>query len=907
MATPATECRLADYTAPEYRVAHIDLDFSLHYTRTRVGVKLTLYRSPATPHGTDLVLHGEDLELKSVALKLCADSAPRPLAIGEEARVTTEGALVIRGALLPSDANAKFEVHTVVDINPTENTKLAGLYKSDELLCTHCEAEGFRRITFYIDRPDVMATYTTVVRAPRRAFPILLANGNPEPTDASRTTAWYTTADIYDAATLADLHVQTFDDPFPKPSYLFALVAGPLSSMGDTFTTCTGKPVEVTLWCEPKDKDKLRWSLEALKKAMRWDEERFGRVFDLRAFHLVAVSHFNMGAMENKGLNIFNSSLLLASKDTATDQDHERCLNVVGHEYFHNWTGNRVTCRDWFQLTLKEGLTVYRDQLFSADMGSEAVVRIQHVIIVRSLQFAEDAGPMAHPIRPQAYRAIDNFYTLTVYHKGSEVIRMYETLLGHDGFRKGMDLYFERHDGQAVTCDEFRAAMADANGRDLSQFERWYRQAGTPTVTVTGETYDAAKREYRLRFKQELPQGIEANATIGPLHIPIPVGLLGRASTKEIVRTRVLELRETEQEFVFHDINEAPIPSILRGFSAPIKLVFPDMSNADYGFLMAYDTDPINRWDAAQKLLSKQIIGDACSGGASDENSETMRIIVTAFHQVLASIPDRTTDRAFLAYMITLPDVHGLVGTAPTPCDPVAIQHAQWRLREWLARRFQKEMTQAYEALSAELKGKPYDVNPADVGARKMRNTLLSYLTIGGDTELAYAQYTTTDNMTDRSAALQYLSRHPTAPQYQKTLDHFLEASRDDAACVDKWFSIQAGAHHDGVLDIVESLVAHPLFDLANPNRVRALLTTFANNLGHFHRADGKGYALVADNIIKLDAVNDRAAARLATTLISYQRVTSERQDLMKRALRRIADVAELSTHTSEIVTKALE
>ncbi|MDA1260594.1 MAG: aminopeptidase N, partial [Planctomycetota bacterium] len=629
-----------DYREPDHRVERVDLAFDLREDHVVVRARLEISRTEHAAPDARLQLDGEELEL--LALRINGEKA-----VESSWRLTGSGGLDI-----DLDGAATAVVETEVRIRPHQNTALSGLYVSEGMFCTQCEAEGFRRITFYPDRPDVMARFRVRVEAEHARFPVLLSNGNR----------------IEEGNLEGGRHFAVFEDPYPKPSYLFALVAGDLRDLHELFVTSSGNTVDLHLWSDPDDQPRLAWAMECLKRAMRWDEQVFGLEYDLDVFHVVAARQFNMGAMENKGLNVFNASYLLASPETASDEDHELVEGVIGHEYFHNWTGNRVTCRDWFQLTLKEGLTVYRDQRFSAEMRSAAVKRIEDVRMLRGRQFPEDAGPLKHPIRPEAYEAMDNFYTSTVYLKGSEVVRLYETLLGKEGFRRGMDLYFERHDGCAVSCDDFRSAMADANGRDLSSFERWYEQAGTPVVTAEGK-WDAATKTYRLRLRQGAPG---ANPSSAPLPIPIEAGLLA-ADGRELAGTRVLLLEECEQEFVFENVAEQPVASLLRNFSAPIRLRI-EQSDAELATLLAHDSDSFNRWEAGQRLATRTLLSGArarIDGVPSKEPQSLAR----AWRSILA---DSSADPSLAAWALVLPDEESLIGEwdAAQTVNPVALRGA---------------------------------------------------------------------------------------------------------------------------------------------------------------------------------------------------------------------------------------
>jgi aminopeptidase N len=854
-----------DYRQPDFLVEEVDLSFQLEPTATLVRASLRMRRGEDA-HGAFLRLNGEDLELLEVRL----DGE----VMAPEAYTHDEDGLDL-GAV--PDA---FTLETTVRIDPEGNTQLSGLYRSNGVYCTQCEAEGFRRITFYPDRPDVMAPFRVRIEADRAACPVLLGNGNR-----------VETGELGDGR-----HYAVWEDPFPKPSYLFALVAGDLGGIQDTFTTMEGREVGLAIWSEHRNADQLGHAMEALKQSMAWDEERFGLAYDLDVYNIVAVEDFNMGAMENKGLNVFNTVYVLAAPETATDHDFQGVTGVIGHEYFHNWTGNRVTCRDWFQLTLKEGLTVYRDQLFSADMGSAAIKRIEDVRILRAAQFREDAGPMAHPIRPESYVAMDNFYTVTVYNKGAEVIRMFATLLGDEGFRRGMDLYFERHDGQAVSCDDFRAAMADANGRELDQFERWYGQAGTPVVHASGD-WDAAAGSYTLSLSQECPP-TPGQPTKEPFHLPVATGLLARDG-RELVPTRVLELTEASQDFVFEDLPEEPVPSLLRGFSAPVKLI-AEQDDADLALLLAHDPDDFNRWEAGQRLAMRALLAGVSAvqeGGAPALPDH----LVAALRRVL---DDRTIDPALVAASLALPD-EGTIGGELAVVDPEAIHAARHGMLTALAEALRTPLEQAYQDFNVD---GPYRPAREDIARRSLRNLCLGYLSVSGSEEgltRAAAQYRVADNMTDRMAALRCLAAHPGAAR-EEALTDFLARYREHALVVDKWLAVQAASSASDTLERVQGLLEHEAFSRRNPNKVRSLVRTFGGNQLAFHRADGAGYALLAKEIRIIDELNPQVASRLAGSFTTWRRFDADRQDLMRRQLESLAAHEDLSKDTREIVERSL-
>jgi aminopeptidase N len=871
-----------DYRQPDYWIDAALLHFDLGEEETRVRSKLRIRRHGEVADGAvPLVLHGEELELREIRLD-GRDLGPQEYALREE-------------SLAVHRVPERFELETLVAIRPQDNTELSGLYKSAGNFCTQCEAEGFRRITWYLDRPDVMAAFTTVIEAERARYPVLLSNGNR----------------VAEGELPGGRHRVRYEDPFRKPCYLFALVAGDLRCHAGTFVTRSGRTVRLEIWVEPRNLDRCEHALRSLQKAMRWEEEVFGREYDLDVYMIVAVGDFNMGAMENKGLNIFNSKYVLARPDTATDDDYEAIEGVIAHEYFHNWTGNRVTCRDWFQLTLKEGLTVFRDQLFTADSTSPALKRISDVRTLRQSQFPEDAGPMAHPIRPESYIEMNNFYTPTVYEKGAEVVRMLHTLLGPGGFRRGMDLYFERHDGQAVTCDDFRAAMADANGVDLAQFERWYLQPGTPILEAEGR-HDPARASYELTLRQRRPE-TPVEFDFEPLHVPVAVGLLapdgrelplrlegepdpGRAGT-----TRVLELREAEQRFRFVGVEEPPVPSLLRGFSAPVRLVMP-RPRAELAFLMGRDSDPVNRWEAGQ-TLARELLLELCGARAAGLPLVLDPLFVEAFRRVLL---DPGLDGSLKALALSLPTERELA-QAMAVVDVEGLHAA----REFAIAELARQLRADFESIhAANLPEGPTRIDRDSIARRRLKNATLRYLTCAGDPEsLARLtrQFESADNMTDRQAALVLLAEHP-GPARESALAAFYARFERDPLVVDKWFSVQAQSSAPDTVERVRALCGHPAFTLRNPNRVRSLVGAFAtSNAFHFHAADGAGYAFLADRVLELDPLNPQVAARLAASLSSWRRYDPGRQALMKQQLERIAGAERLSKDVYEIVERTLK
>ncbi|MFZ3041315.1 MAG: aminopeptidase N [Thiobacillus sp.] len=889
---------LSDYTVPAWQVDTVDLQVAIHPGHAEVRARLACRRNPQGAGGA-LVLNGEALALQAVSL---AGDALDP------ARYTVaDDTLTIAGPL--PDA---FVLETVVRIEPDANTQLSGLYRSSDGYFTQCEAQGFRRITFFPDRPDVMARFTCIVEAERERFPRLLSNGNlvasgPCEDDASR-------------------HWARWEDPFPKPAYLFALVAARLDMLEDEFVTGSGRAVRLAVYVEPGKLDQCGHAMAALKKAMRWDEQRFGLEMDLDHYMIVAVGDFNMGAMENKGLNIFNTKYVLARPDTATDADYQAIDRVVAHEYFHNWTGNRVTCRDWFQLSLKEGLTVFRDQEFGADTHSRAVTRIQDVRALRVGQFPEDAGPMAHPVRPASYAEINNFYTATVYNKGAEVVRMIHTLLGREGFRAGMDLYFQRHDGQAVTCEDFVSAMQDASGVDLAQFRRWYARAGTPRLKAEG-TWDAAARRYTLTLTQSLaPTAYEqrlkdAGMPIdeGPLHIPVALGLVLPDGTDAPLRlagepahagtTRVLSLTETTQTFVFEDIAAAPVVSLPRDFSAPVQLDF-EQSDTELAHLMAHDADAFNRWEAGQRLATRVLLAGIAAGGEGE--SWIPDDFVTACGRVLDA--GLTGDPALAAEALVLPAEQVLaeeVAGRGEAIGPEAIHRARVSLRRHLATQLRDRFETVWRALAP---AEPYAPDGAQVGRRALRNLCLGYLAESDDTYLKdavlprlLAQFEAGGNMTDVIAALATLANLD-LPERDTALAAFYARWQDEALVVDKWLQVQATSRLPGTAARVRELMRHPAFDLKNPNKVYALVRSFCGaNPRHFHAADGSGYALAADVIIELQAINPQVASRLARSFDRWRQFDAARQSHARAALDRIAACEPLAKDVAEVVGNALK
>jgi aminopeptidase N len=872
--------QLSDYAPPAFLVNTVHLHVDIRDEHATVRATLAMRRNPAG-RTTDapLVLDGDELTHESASIdgrKLAADE----IAVADD-RLTIHRT---------PDA---FTLETVVRIDPFGNTKLMGFFKSKDGLFTQCEAEGFRRITWFLDRPDVMARYTVSLHADRARYPVLLSNGNL----------------VAHGQEPGDRHYARWEDPFPKPSYLFAMVAANLEVLEDRFVTASGRDALLQVYVEPGKLDQAGFAMDSLKRSMRWDEQVFGLELDLERFMIVAVGDFNMGAMENKGLNIFNTKYVLARADTATDADFLNVDRVVAHEYFHNWTGNRVTCRDWFQLSLKEGLTVFRDQEYGADTYSRPVQRIQEVRGLRAMQFPEDAGPMAHPIRPQAYMEISNFYTATVYEKGAEVVRMIHTLIGAEAFRRGMDLYFARHDGQAVTCDEFVQAMEDASGTDLRLFRRWYDQAGTPRVDATGH-HDAQARTYTLTLRQSCAP-TPGQPEKRPLHIPFAVGLAAADGGDVPLRlagekaasggTRVLSLTESEQTFTFVDVATAPVPSLARGFSAPIVLDF-DYTEAQLTHLVAHDSDSFNRWEAGQRLA----VGLILRGVAARQSGQAFAAppeFVAAFGRVLA---DAARDPAFGAEALALPS-ESYVGEQMAVVDPDAIHAVRVALRRQLAAALRGELLATYRAMANPGRFSP-DATAA--GRRALRNLCLGYLMeLEDDGEivaLCAAQFSGADNMTDAMAALTALA-NADVPQREEALASFHARWRHEALVLDKWFAVQAMSRLPSALGRVKALMAHADFDIRNPNRARSVTGSFCHfNPVHFHAADGSGYGFLADCVIQLDALNPQVASRLARSMDRWKKFDGMRQGHARAALERIRDTEGLSKDVTEVVTRAL-
>ncbi len=867
--TPVTIYR-KDYTPFSHHVESVALHFELEGSRTTVRSTLKL---SARGDGRTLRLDGSELELLSVEL---------------DGRLLTADEYQLDAESLTLQTPEQCQLVITTAVAPAANTALEGLYLSSGNFCTQCEAEGFRRITFYPDRPDVLSVFTTTVVADKKNYPQLLANGNRTET----------------GETDDGRHFAVWHDPFPKPCYLFALVAGDLACVRDSFTTVSGRKVAIEFYVQHGNENKCDHAVASLKRAMAWDEQKYGREYDLDLYMVVAVDDFNMGAMENKGLNVFNSKFVLARPESATDVDFVNIEGVIGHEYFHNWSGNRVTCRDWFQLSLKEGFTVLRDQQFTADMTSAAVKRIDDVRMLRAHQFPEDAGPMSHPVRPDAFVEINNFYTLTIYEKGAEVVRMLHTLLGEGGFRKGSDLYFSRHDGSAVTCDDFIVAMEQANSVELEQFRRWYAQAGTPRITVSRE-YDRQKRRYILTLTQYTPPTPGQPEKL-PLHIPVKLALLDRDGNEIPLRLageaaapgtiRVLDFTEAQQQFGFEDIHAEPIPSLLRGFSAPVILEH-DYSDAELAFLMGNESDSFNRWEAGQQLalrVMQRLLADQREGRELILDQG----LSEAFGKTLG---DAELDPALAAEALSLPD-EAYVAECESPADPQAI-HA---VRQFLRRALAESHYDALQARYQSLQQLGYTLDADAMAQRRLRNLCLAYLSLLDKGAHAQQQFADAHNMTDSMAALSALVDNG-HPQASAALEAFYDSWRRDMLVLDKWFTVQARSGMPDTLQRVERLMGHPDFLLTNPNRVRSLIGAFAAaNPARFHDNSGGGYRLLADKVIELNARNPQLAARLLSPLTRWRGLTETYQQLMRAELQRILDSGELSRDVYEVVSKSL-
>ena len=873
--------RLKDYTPPAFSIAEVKLDIELDPKATRVHSTLNVKRNPQSKeHRAPLALDGENLKL--IEVKIDGD------VLGKNRYSLSDTQLIIHDV-----PDGPFTLETVVTCAPEENTALEGLYLSNGIYCTQCEAEGFRRITYYPDRPDVMSVFRTRITGDRKTAPVLLSNGNP----------------VKRGKTKDGRHFIEWHDPFPKPSYLFALVAGDLAQVEDRFITMSGREVTLRIFVEKGNEDRCAYAMDALKRSMKWDEERFGREYDLDIFMIVAVSAFNMGAMENKGLNVFNDKYILARPDTATDADYAAIEAIIAHEYFHNWTGNRITCRDWFQLCLKEGLTVFRDQEFTSDMRSRAVKRISDVRLLRAHQFPEDGGPLAHPVRPDSYIEINNFYTATVYEKGAELCRMIHTMAGPRRFRKGMDLYFERHDGEAATVENFLDALAEGAKLDLSQFKRWYEQSGTPEILASGR-YDATRKTYTLKMSQ-VCQPTPGQRVKAPYHIPVAVGLVGPdgksmpltldGEDKPGPKTRVLHLRDREETWRFRNVNQRPVPSLLRGFTAPVKLN-ANLKERDLVFLMRHDSDSFNRWEAAQRYATGLLLGmvDAGKGDGPVRKG-------TGFSDMVRDIVrEKKGDPEFAAQIILLPSEQTLAQIIGKDVDVDSIHRAREMLRASIAADAKDALLECYHRMEVNA---PYSPDAQQAGRRALRNACLGYLAAapGGDgVALADEQFRRADNMTDKIAALTVLS-HIDCREREEALMAFHDQWKSDHLVMDKWFTIQALSTLPDTLAEVKRLTGHAAFTMKVPNKVRALIGSFANaNQLRFHEAKGAGYRFVADKVLELDRLNPQVAARMLGAFKNWCQMEPKRRKLMQAELKRIAGADGLSRDVFEIASKTL-
>ena len=849
---------LSDYRPTDYLIPTVSLEFVLSDQKASIRAYLSVQRNGQ--HDRPLILDGEKLSLVSVRV---ADK-----------KLNSDEFVVDDSSLTIHNVPAEFELIIDTEMVPKLNTELSGLYQSSGNFCTQCEAEGFRRITYFLDRPDVLSVYRVRLSASQTDCPVLLSNGNLE------------TQGVNNDGT----HWAQWFDPHPKPSYLFALVAGDLEHISDQFTTTSGRQVQLNIYAQAHNIDKCQHAMDSLKNAMTWDQEVYGREYDLDVFNVVAVDDFNMGAMENKGLNIFNSKYVLANQQTATDTDYEGIESVIGHEYFHNWSGNRVTCRDWFQLSLKEGFTVFRDQEFSADQGSRTVKRIRDVQVLRSHQFKEDAGPMAHPVRPTSYQEINNFYTVTIYEKGAEVIRMMHRLVGAAGFRKGTDLYFDRFDGQAVTTEDFVHCMEQANQIDLSQFRLWYTQAGTPEVSV--EQHFSQGR-LSLRLRQHCP-ATPGQKTKLPFQIPITIALFSQSGDK--LKEQTLVLDDAQHEYHFDDLEQAPLVSVLRDFSAPVKLSFKQ-SDAELALLAAIDDNGFARWEALQRLIITLLIPAIESG---EFNDNAYQRVLECARSLLGNHHD---DPAMIAEMLSLPAASYL-GELMTVIEPQATSKTRTELQAKLGQDLEKEFLETYHANSVN----QFSLDALSMAKRALKNTALRYLVATQQPQyyqLAQTQYQQANNMTDRLAAFTCLV-HSAYADSQLIIDDFYQAWKGNALVLDKWFAIQATAQHDNVLNSVKALLQHPAFDISNPNKVRSLIGAFASNQLGFHRQDGSGYAFMAEQIIVLNKLNPQIAARLAGVFNSHRKYAVPFSSHMLTQLKTINTHGDLSSDVQEIVGKAL-
>ncbi|MDD9901899.1 MAG: aminopeptidase N [Alphaproteobacteria bacterium] len=872
----------SDYRPTEYKIPSMHMHLNLDREKTVVSSTLYVNRNPEMADaGGALVLDGENLKLSQ--LKIQEDGDWRWRDMDRQEYTVTDKHLIIK-----NPPKGPFALGIQTEINPEANTALKGIYMAGDILCSQCEAQGFRHITYFLDRPDNLAKFTVTMEADKKEFPVLLSNGNGD---------YKKTQDLGNGR-----HAITWNDPWPKPSYLFATVAGDMKVLEDEFTTMSGKKVDLRIAVQPGYEDKIGWAMESIKRAMKWDEEKYGREYDLDVFHVVAVDKFNAGAMENKGLNVFNVSYLVGDQETSTDSELIDIEAVIGHEYFHNWTGDRVTLRDWFELTLKEGLTVLRDRQFTEDMHSQPIKRIDDAMELRAGQFMEDSSPAAHPIRPDIVEEFDNIYSSTVYTKGSHVLGMLKTIVGDDTWRKGMDEYFDRFDGQAVTCDDFVNVHEEVSGKNLDQFRRWYSQSGTPEITYEGE-YDANAKKYILTLTQHTPATADQpESEKKPLHIPVAVGLIGE-SGKDAVPTTVLHLMQKKQSFVFDNVDGPVAPSVLRGFSAPVK-VKTQPSDDELIFRMAHDSDPFNKYEATERLMVKTIqnlVEDYKNG----KELELPQAFMDAYAQNLSTALDG--DKAFAARTLMLPLYNIITQDMPT-IDPDAVDAALKFTRNTLTKTFERELQNIYVQTAPPM-GEKYDVVPEQVGRRELRNTALSYLTrleTPRAVTAAKRQYAAATNMTERYAALANLSRID-VPEAKAAMDDFYTRYKDNSNLVDTWLGLSAGIPHGDTAGRVKKLMQHPAFDKTNPNRVRAVVGGYLGNPVRFHNKDGSGYKFLADTVIEMNDINPPIAAGLSRRLAQFKRYDADRQALMIREMERIMKTPKLAKGVKEVIGKALD
>ena len=876
-----------DYRPSEYTIKKTELKIDLDEEQTLVHARLNVSKNPAignSPAGP-LVLDGQNMKLKTLRI---VENGKQPRDLDPAEYLVTDKHLILKNP--PKKA---FTLETVTEINPKANTQLEGIYMAGDMLCSQCEARGFRNITYFLDRPDVLSTFSVTLEGDKKKFPILLSNGNGQP---------HKTTDLGNGR-----HSITWNDPWPKPSYLFAVVAGDLKMLEDSYTTKSGKKVDLRIFVQPGYEDKIDWAMESVKRAMKWDEEKYGREYDLDCFHVVGAEKFNMGAMENKGLNVFNISCLIGDPDTVTDNELIRIEGIIGHEYFHNWSGNRVTLRDWFELTLKEGLTVLRDREFTADMHSAPIKTINDARGLRSIQFMEDAGPTAHPIRPEMVEVFDNIYTNTVYRKGSYVLRMLQTVIGDDAWYRGMNEYFDTFDGQAVTCDDFVDTMEKASGHDLSQFRRWYSQSGTPEISYEG-SYNAKEKTYTLTLRQHTPETADQTENEKqPLHIPVAVGLIGQ-SGKDVPlnengdTTQVLHLTEPEQTFTFRNVSGPVVPSVLRGFTAPVKMV-TQPSDDDLAFRMAHDSDSFNRYEAAERFAVQtlvQLTRDAVVG----KDLVVPQAFLDAYRANLQSATDG--DTGFSALLLSLPPV-SLQMQGMEQIDPEAIHKARSFLTKTLAEQFTDDYTRIYAETQAP-ENETYSVDSSQVGRRALHNMALGYLgklKTPDIVEQAEEHYIIATNMTERLSGLATLTRIG-LDKASEALDDFYLRYGTFPSAAESWLSLQASAPVDGAIDRVRTLMSHEAFDITNPNRVRALIGGFIGNMTQFHKADGTGYKLLADIIIKMNDINPQMGAGLVKSLARWKKYRPDLGEKMHAELQRIAETPKLAANIGEIVRKAI-